>query len=266
MGEDTSTLERCIRAEYVTRLVIRDCHIESCDYQGISIDQAYEWEVVNCTVRLDERASDAHSSVIQYGIVPKNAASKGRIVGCRVVGGKHGIVWSENELAGISRDVIIQGNFVVGTWHAGISTHESNTRFLIADNVLAGCMAGIDVRVWSGVVSRNMVRDIPADSSIGAGVLISDLGEDLVIAENTIDGARFGVQMSNGNLLSGAVPNRLVIRGNVIKNIGQQGIYHLSRADGERGREEGGHRPGQHDHGLRRRLHLAKWRLSSGRD
>lgn len=251
-GAGGTSSDRGIDILYAENAVVRDCHIIDCERNGIKVEQTYKFLIDNNDIRCAFNPADTvPSSLIRYGICPTGCAQRGTISNNHITGGKHGIVWSENSRPGLSRDVLVTGNTIVGTGHCGIATHETNGNFQILANTLIGCAGGIDIRVRNGIVAHNEIRDIPASSSIGACVLLRENAGDLLIADNRFVGARYGVRTTGlpslarpidikilnnhfedinqhaielEQLLNALGMTGLVIEGNSIRNVGGDGI------------------------------------------
>lgn len=223
-GDGTTSAEIGISALYAENITVRKCGFKGVDYQNIAIDQCYSGVIEENDIVIKERGNVAFD-IIQYGIAPKNASACITIKGNRIWGGKHGIVWTENSLGGVGRQVKVIQNYIFGTWAAGIATHESNRRFTITDNELVGCVRGLDIRVRKGVIARNKIINCDATSSIGDGIFLQEDCAELDIYENEIDTARYGIRMYDSGLPAGAIPTDIHIYTNKIKTIDQIGIY-----------------------------------------
>lgn len=224
LGTDNTTSDIGISARYCKNLTIRDCTIINCDYQAISIDQSYIVNIDNNSTFQAYRGNDAFINVIQYGITMKGASSIIFVQNNSVIGGKHGIVWTENSLPGIGRNCVISSNTITGTWAAAIATHESNEQFTITSNYIAGCARGMDIRVRKGIISNNSIREL-GDGSTSDGIYLSLTASDLIIEGNALYKMRYGVRMYNVGLPAGAKPYNVRIINNVISDITQIGIY-----------------------------------------
>ena len=236
-GADTSTLEIGIGALYARKLTVKDVRIEHCDYNGLRVDQSYDFLIDNCTVLHEERADAGHTAVIQYGVSILGASSLGTVRGQTAINGKHGIAWSENSLDGMGRDVRITDFKIIGTWHAAITTHESNCHFSISNGDIIGCQAGIDIRVRDFSINNVRVRNIPGASSIGDAVALGGDAADGEIIDLKVDGCRYGIRGYNSSFPSGATPENIKIRGGWIRDAAQHGIFieHTGNANAKKG-------------------------------
>jgi len=236
-GADTSTLEVGVGALYARKFTVRDVQVEYCDYNGIRLDQVYDFLVDNCTVVHEERANAAHNNVIQYGAVMLGASSLGTVRGLNVINGKHGIAWSENSRDGVSRDVTITGCKIVGTWAAAVATHESNTAPIITDCDIISCARGIDIRVAGFTIRDVRVRNLPGSGSTADGVVLQEDARDGEIIDLKVDGCRYGIRGYNTTFLPDSTPSNIKIRGGWIRDAAQIGIYleHTENANAKKG-------------------------------
>lgn len=223
-GADTSTLEIGIGASYGRDVTVRDCQIEYCDYNGIRLDQCFGGLVENNTTIHGLRASPAHTSVIQYGIVILGTASGLTIRNNRCHSAKHGVVFSENPQPGVARDVLVDGNSIFGTWAAGIATHESNDRCFIHNNRVFGSQRGIDIRVANCSIKGNHLFGSATPASLDEGIYGQENVRDCEIAGNTVIGWRFGIRVVNGGSTANSTPKNLKITANTVDNIDQHAI------------------------------------------
>jgi hypothetical protein len=219
-GLDVSTNDIGINALYCRNLHVENCKLVNCDYNAIRLDQCYESVVNGNTIIHGYRGSDSFLSVIQYGIVALGATASLSITNNCVIGGKHAIDWSENVLPGVGRNVVVSHNYLIGTWAGAIATHETNEQFTIIANYISGCNNGLDIRVRRGVISNNTIREVGQ----GTGIQITESASDLVIDNNNIYNARFGIRMPQFGMPNNARPFNIRITNNVISNIDQQGI------------------------------------------
>jgi len=222
LGTGVSSTEIGISAIYVQDLTIRDVHIDLCDYQAISVDVAYNVTIENCRIFNEDRQG---FDVIQYGIALKNATDRIRVAGNKILGNKHGIVWTENSKPGVSYGSIITNNFISNTWAGAIVTHESTSDFEITSNNLHSVVRGMDIRVQNGSIFNNKIAIKDPTDSTAEGIYLPLTPANLVISGNYITNSRFGIRMYNSGLSSGFVPSNIVIQNNYIKDVNQKGIY-----------------------------------------
>jgi hypothetical protein len=228
----TSTGEVGIGATYCRNLTIKDCNILYTDNHGMRIESCYGTHISGNRI-IQEKAGANPSIVgvvlspIQYGITLIDACACSIVSGNSIWNGKHGIVWSEANQVGACYGDIIAGNYVEGTWAAGISTHASNFYFVVSGNIIKGCTAGINIRVSRGVVSNNNINfgDISYYSTISeqAAIALTQAAERLQISGNHISGYRFGIRANS--YFTNRGPSNLNISSNYLENITQRGIY-----------------------------------------
>ncbi len=224
-GTDTSSLEIGIQGKYCKSFTVKDCLVEYCDYHSIRVEQTVNFSVDANRVVFEPRANVAHTAVIQYGISMVGTTMAGTVTGNSVWGGKHGIVWSENSEGGIGRGVTVDSNYINGTWAAAISTHESNEQANITNNKIVACERGLDIRVANMVIEGNDIRGVGTAANLEDGIYLSENAKNLIIANNNIQGMRYGIRGYNTGFPTNAVPTNLSIHSNIILDIDQIGIY-----------------------------------------
>jgi hypothetical protein len=209
-----------IDVTYGRNVQIRGCHFNEVDYQAISLDWVDNAVVQGNYIRHDDEGSTNTTSV-QYGIAFKGGCRSINITGNHVVGGKHGIVGTRNSNNGVHYDTVIHGNTIEGTWHAGITTHDNAKRLTVTGNNVVGCARGIEVRVQDMIVSDNVIDRV---GSLGEAVYLTEFPSRVTVSGNRITNATYGVRMVDSGLETSSVPLDIVIDGNSMKGLSNNGI------------------------------------------
>ena len=168
--------------QYGSHIQIKNCTFHNVDNTAVDLESVIDFSVANNTVRFQKKGKN---KAIQYGIKYSNASRDGYIVANNIYNGKHGIVQGHTTLIpGISRNVMISGNNVSGTWHAGISVHASGDTITVTGNQLRGCQRGIECRVPNMSITNNILSDIKAQA-----IMIKDDSHDVLVSGNIINGS-----------------------------------------------------------------------------
>ncbi len=192
--------------QYGSNILIRNCEFSKVDNTAIDLESVINFTIENNTVRFGKKGKN---KAIQYGIKYSNASRDGYIVANNIYNGKHGIVQGHTTIIpGISRNVIISGNNISGTWHAGISVHASGDTISVTGNQLRGCQRGIESRIPNMSITNNILTDIKAH-----GIVIKDDSSNIIVSGNSINGAElygifvYKLRSNKGNIL---ISNNLV--------------------------------------------------------
>lgn len=166
--------------QYGSNILIRNCEFTRVDNTAIDLESVINFTIENNTVRF---AKKGKNKAIQYGIKYSNASRDGYIVGNNIYNGKHGIVQGHTTtIPGITRNVIVSGNNISGTWHAGISVHASGNTITVTGNQLRGCQRGIESRIPNMSITNNILTDIKAH-----GIVIKDDSSNIIVSGNEIN-------------------------------------------------------------------------------
>jgi parallel beta-helix repeat protein len=192
--------------QYGSNILIKNCEFINVDNTAIDLESVINFIIENNTVRFGKKGKN---KAIQYGIKYSNASRDGYIVANNIYNGKHGIVQGHTTLIpGISRNVIISGNNISGTWHAGISVHASGDTISVTGNQLRGCQRGIESRIPNMSIINNILTDIKT-----TGIMIKDDSSNIIISGNTIERAElygifvYKLRSNKGNIL---IANNLI--------------------------------------------------------
>ncbi len=168
--------------QYGSNILIKNCEFFRVDNTAIDLESVINFTIENNTVRFGKKGKN---KAIQYGIKYSNASRDGYIVANNIYNGKHGIVQGHTTIIpGITRNVIVSGNNISGTWHAGISVHASGDTISITGNQLRGCQRGIESRIPNMSITNNILSDIKAH-----GIVIKDDSSNIIVSGNTINRA-----------------------------------------------------------------------------
>lgn len=186
--------------QYGSNIQIKNCEFRNVDYMAIDLESVIGFTVENNTLRFGKKGKN---NTMQYGIKYSNASRDGYIVGNRIYNGKHGIIQGHTtSIPGITRNVIISGNSISGTWHAGIAVHASGNTITVAGNQLRGCFRGIESRIPNMSITDNILSDIETQ-----GILIKDDSRNIIISGNSINrSGSYGIfayklRSNKGNIL-----------------------------------------------------------------
>ncbi len=166
--------------QYGSHIQIKNCTFVNVDNTAVDLESVIDFTIANNSIRLQKKGKN---KAIQYGIKYSNASRDGYIVANNIYNGKHGIVQGHTtRIPGISRNVIISGNNVSGTWHAGISVHASGDTITVTGNQLRGCQRGIECRIPNMSITGNILSDIKAQA-----IMIKDDAHDILVSGNIIN-------------------------------------------------------------------------------
>lgn len=192
--------------QYGRNIQIKNCEFKDVDYTAIDLESVIDFSIENNIFRFGEKGKN---KAIQYGIKYSNASRDGYIVGNNIYNGKHGIVQGHTtRIPGITRNVIISGNNISGTWHAGIAVHASGDTITVTGNQLRGCFRGIESRIPNMSITNNILTDIKTQ-----GMVIKDDASNIIISGNEINRCgKYGIfiyklRSNKGNIL---ISNNLI--------------------------------------------------------
>ena len=166
--------------QYGSHIQIKNCTFVNVDNTAVDLESVIDFHIANNRVRFQKKGKN---KAIQYGIKYSNASRDGYIVANNIYNGKHGIVQGHTtRIPGISRNVIISGNNVSGTWHAAISVHASGDTITVTGNQLRGCYRGIESRIPNMSITDNILSDTKAQA-----IMIKDDAHDVLVSGNIIN-------------------------------------------------------------------------------
>ncbi len=192
--------------QYGRNIQIKNCQFKNVDYAAIDLESVIDFTIENNIFRFGKKGKN---KAVQYAIKYSNASRDGYIVGNNIYNGKHGIVQGHTtRIPGITRNVIISGNNISGTWHAGIAVHASGDTITVTGNQLRGCFRGIESRIPNMSITNNILTDIKTQ-----GIVIKDDASNIIISGNEINRCgKYGIfiyklRSNKGNIL---ISNNLI--------------------------------------------------------
>lgn len=220
-GPNESTVilygDRGIGVEHVVNITIRDCKFREVDQMCILMWTTYGGHIENNIMifnPVDEAGRTSGQLDIQYGIAVGAATSGTYIVGNKVQGSRHGVVESTSSTrTGVTRNITVNGNYFYGSWLGAVSTHQACDTWVITNNVINGCFAGIDCRYGARMIFNNNIID-----NARYGMDINKvIGDGFQACNNTITNTRFGIWI-NSPLDAASMRSNLMIKDNIIEN------------------------------------------------
>lgn len=199
--------------------------VQRCDYNSVRVKDVLNTVIRGVTSR-DDPPGLANSNV-QYGIAYFNACQNLHIEECVTYGSRHGIVQSLSDSPGATRDIWITGNTVIGTWRAGIATHENCELLMLTGNRLIGCQSGFDIRVQKVILANNTIQQLASSGTgAGIGIQLSTTVEKLSSDNDTVQGGRYGVRLAQGEILysSSVGPRDITIKNGTFDGQTQRAI------------------------------------------
>lgn len=161
LGRDaTATGDMCLGFYYGKNIRVQDCLFEGMDGRGILVVNCWNYLVDGNTLITDPQGANTS---VNYAIVPTSCSVHGRITNNYCENWRHGVITShlstglDPDYMGVNRDVLVSGNTIVNTWHAGIATHNDVEHIFITNNSLQGCDSGINVRDRNVTVQDNQI-------------------------------------------------------------------------------------------------------------
>jgi hypothetical protein len=232
-GASAVTGDRMFHVVGVDRLAIRDCASDFFDngnYLYSCIDgSASNFKAIFETTNALTRGQN------QYGLCFVNACQDFIIDSAYVIGSKHGIVQSESGiLRGVTRRVTVRDSIVIGAWNFGIATHTNGEKITVHDNELDSCNAGIEAGCREFISRNNIVRFAPG-ATIGIGVGVTDIPENIVSDGDRVYGGNYGFRLSTTAFppFSGTVgPFKITVKNFYAERFALAGIQMLSALTG----------------------------------
>ena len=202
-------------APYLHRgLKIIDCDVSACSTMNIFIRTGVDWEVKGGRYLKEARGVNP---LTDYNICYCDAAQNGIVHQTTVRGGSAGIIQSNSDLVGITRDIRVSRNDVSGIYSNAISMHTECERLTFSDNIISNSLRAINASCPSLRTARNHAHSFNPDTPSGAGttvgIYMTENQNRFSSHDDIIDGATWSVLLGQSDVQVGAGPIDIEIRG-----------------------------------------------------
>lgn len=242
----TEAGDKLIRFDFFRDVSVRNCTFENVDLVNCEFRTGLNWAFARNAVTFDSSNIAGRVSghaYVNYGCSYANGARGGLILNNTFTGGRHHVVQaSSSARAGISRDVLIDGNTHINSWLGAVSTHQGFDSATISNNTFQNCQGSVtiryarDVRIagnritggelgiqvskhWGEgcLVTGNIVRRCWSPISLTTQVRVSESLGELGITQNDIDGCESGIELHA--TLPDTVMRGIRVDGNRLRNV-----------------------------------------------
>lgn len=239
-----------LRIWFGRHVTVQNCYFNKVDQRGVEFLGCLYFSAINNRFLHDQNTAGASTSYVNYAIT-YTSSQAGIISRNYIANPRHGVVSSNLSSAvsppvyGISRFITVRDNYIIGTWHAGVATHNDAEHLLVVDNKIENCVYGINFRDRNMHAINNRISNCSAamylsvapQMQVWRGNTVIDCGQTLVcgsfvstsyayndiLVENNVVLATSAATGTYGILFTGSgsttTCRNIVVRNNQMQNL-----------------------------------------------